>query len=113
MKVVVSELDIDVIPRSKWWAEGGKYRGELAKFNPYTNGCPPEILQRQAGQYGQLFRLFRKHADVVARVTFWDLHDGQSWLNTFPWRRVNYPLLFDREGKPKPAFDAVVEALSR
>lgn len=113
VKVVVSELDIDVIPRSKWWAEGGKYRDELAKFNPYTNGCPAEILQRQAGQYGQLFRLFRKHADVVARISFWDLHDGQSWLNNFPWKRVNYPLLFDREGKPKPAFDAVVEALSR
>jgi len=23
---------------------------------------------------------------------------------------VNYPLLFDRKGKPKPAFDAVVKA---
>jgi len=113
VKVVVSELDIDVIPRSKWWAEGGKYRDELAKFDPYTNNCPPEILQRQAEQYGQMFRLFRKHADVVARISFWDLHDGQSWLNYFPWRRVNHPLLFDRESKPKPAFDAVVEALSR
>ena len=113
VKVVVSELDIDVIPRSKWWAEGGKYRDEMAKFNPYTNGCPADILQRQAGQYAQLFRLFRKHADVVARISFWDLHDGQSWLNHFPWTRVNYPLLFDREGTPKPAFDAVVEALSR
>ena len=113
MKVVVSELDIDVIPRSKWWAAGGKYREELATLNPYTNGCPAEILQRQAEQYGQLFRLFRRHADVVARVSFWDLHDGQSWLNNFPWRRVNHPLLFDREGRPKPAFDAVIEALSR
>lgn len=113
VKVVVSELDIDVIPRARWWAEGGKYRDELAKLNPYTNGCPAEILQRQAEQYGQLFRLFRKHADVVARISFWDLHDGQSWLNNFPWRRMNHPLLFDRDGRPKPAFDAVVEALSR
>jgi endo-1,4-beta-xylanase len=113
VKVVVSELDIDVIPRSKWWAEDGKYRDELSKLNPYTNGCPPEILQRQAAQYGQLFRLFRKHANVIARISFWDLHDGQSWLNSFPWQRVNHPLLFDREGRPKPAHDAVVEALSR
>ena len=51
VKVVVSELDIDVIPRAKWWAEGGKYRDELAKLNPYRDGCPPEILQRQAEQY--------------------------------------------------------------
>ncbi len=112
MKVVVSELDIDVIPRSKWWADGGKYRGELAQLNPYRDGCPPEILQRQAEQYAQLFQLFRKYADVIARVSFWNLHDGQSWLNDFPWTRVNYPLLFDRTGQPKPAFEAVINALT-
>ena len=111
VKVVVSELDIDMIPRSRWWADGGKYREELAKLDPYRDGCPPELLKRQADQYAQLFRLFRKYSDVVARVSFWNLHDGQSWLNDFPWKRVNYPLLFDREGKPKPAFDAVLAAL--
>jgi endo-1,4-beta-xylanase len=111
VKVVVSELDIDVIPRSKWWAEGGKYRSELARLNPYRDGCPPEILQRQAEQYARLFRLFRKYADVIARISFWNLHDGQSWLNEFPWPRVNYPLLFDRAGRPKPAFDAVMQTL--
>lgn len=113
IKVVVSELDIDVIPRGRWWQDGGKYREELSKFNPYAQGCPPEILQRQAEQYGQLFRLFRKYSDVIARVSFWDLHDGQSWLNYFPWRRVNHPLLFDRAGQPKPAFDAVMTALGQ
>ena len=112
IKVVVSELDIDVIPRAKWWAEGGKYHDELAKLDPYREGCPPEILQRQAEQYAQLFRLFRQHADVIARVSFWNLHDGQSWLNDFPWKRVNHPLLFDRAGQPKPAFDAVLKALT-
>jgi endo-1,4-beta-xylanase len=30
-------------------------------------------------------------------------------LNNWPVRgRTNYPLLFDREGKAKPAFDAVL-----
>lgn len=111
LKVVVSELDIDVIPRGRWWQDGGKYRGEMSKINPYAEGCPPEILRRQAEQYGQLFRLFRKYSDVIARISFWNLHDGQSWLNYFPWQRVNHPLLFDRAGRPKPAFDAVLEAL--
>ncbi|MBN2271327.1 MAG: endo-1,4-beta-xylanase [Sedimentisphaerales bacterium] len=32
LKMVVSELDIDVVLRSKWWAENGKYREELAKY---------------------------------------------------------------------------------
>jgi len=113
MKVVVSELDIDVVPRGKWWADGGKHRAELAKLDPYRDGCSPEILQRQADQYAQLFRVFRKYSDVIARVSFWNLHDGQSWLNTFPWRRVNHPLLFDRDGKPKPAFDAVIAELQK
>jgi endo-1,4-beta-xylanase len=111
MKVVVSELDMDVIPRGRWWADGGKHREELSKLNPYRDGCPPEVLQRQAEQYAQLFSLFRKHSDTIARVTFWNLHDGQSWLNDFPWKRVNYPLLFDRSAQPKPAFEAVVRAL--
>jgi len=50
---------------------------------------------------------------MIARVSFWDLHDGQSWLNYFPWRRVNHPLLFDRAGRPKPAFDSVIAALQQ
>lgn len=112
IKVVVSELDLDVIPRGRWWADGGKYRDELAKLDPYRDGCPTDILVRQADQYARLFRLFRRYSDVIARVSFWDLHDGQSWLNGFPWRRVNYPLLFDRQGAPKPAYHAVVTALT-
>jgi endo-1,4-beta-xylanase len=112
VKVVVSELDIDVIPRSRWWADGGRHREELAKLDPYRDSCPPEILKQQADEYAQLFRLFRRHAEVIARVSFWNLHDGQSWLNYFPWQRVNHPLLFDREGRPKPAFDAVTGELS-
>jgi lysophospholipase L1-like esterase len=39
------------------------------------------------------------------------LHDGQSWLNDFPWKRINYPLLFDRELRPKPVYDAVRKVL--
>ena len=111
MKVVVSELDIDVIPRAAWWADGGSHREELSKLDPYREGCPPDVLRRQAEQYAQLFTLFKKHSDVIARVTFWDLHDGQSWLNGFPWRRTNHPLLFDRARQPKPAFDAVMSVL--
>lgn len=111
MKVVVSELDIDVIPRGRWWADGGAHRESLARHNPYAEGCPPEILRRQAEQYARLFRLFRQYSDVILRISFWNLHDGQSWLNDFPWKRVNHPLLFDRQGLPKPAYEAVMQEL--
>jgi endo-1,4-beta-xylanase len=113
MKVVISELDIDVIPRGRWWANGGAEREQLARHDPYAEGCPPEILQRQAEQYAQLFRLFKKHSDTLLRVSFWNLHDGQSWLNDFPWKRTNHPLLFNREGNPKPAYDAVLRELAQ
>lgn len=112
MKAVVSELDIDVIPRGRWWADGNRHRAEMAKINPYADACPPDVLARQAEQYAKLFRLFRKYPDVIARVSFWNLHDGQSWLNDFPWKRVNHPLLFDRQGKPKPAYEAVLKELA-
>lgn len=110
-KVVVSELDIDVVKRGRWWAEDGRFREELASYDPYRDGCPTEVLKRQADQYAQLFELFVKYRDVIERVSFWNLHDGQSWLNSFPWKRVNHPLLFDRDGQPKPAFDAVAKVL--
>jgi len=112
VKVVVSELDIDVIPRAGWWADGGKRRAELSRLDPYRDGCPPDVLKRQADQYARLFRIFRTHADTIARVSFWDLNDGQSWLNDFPWKRVNHPLLFDRDNNPKPAFPAVISELT-
>jgi endo-1,4-beta-xylanase len=111
IKVVVSELDIDVIPRGRWWADGGKYRDEMSKIDPYKDGCPPEILKRQADQYAQLFELFKKYESTIARISFWNLHDGESWLNYFPWERSNHPLLFDRSGQPKPAFYSVIDVL--
>jgi endo-1,4-beta-xylanase len=113
VKVVISELDIDVIPRGKWWADGGKHREELSRLDPYRDGCPVEVQQRQADQYVQLFRIFRRYSDTIVRVSFWNLHDGESWLNDFPWKRVNHPLLFDRQGHPKPALAAVISALKQ
>ena len=108
LKMVVSELDIDVVLRSKWWADNGEHREELAKYDPYKGVCPAEILEYQAREYGKLFTLFSRHADSIERITFWGLHDGQSWLNDFPWKRTNHPLLFDRNAEPKPAYDAVL-----
>ena len=108
LKVAITELDIDAVGRSKWWQEDGKYRDELSKFDPYAPACPPDVLARQAEQFAKLFEIFQRHSDCIVRVSFWDLHDGKSWLNTFPWTRVNHPTFFNREAKPKPAYDAVM-----
>ena len=69
------------------------------------------MQQKLAQRYAELFEVFVQHRKVIGRVTFWGVTDGDSWLNNFPTRgRTNYPLLFDRQGKPKAAFATVVRA---
>jgi len=109
VRVAVTELDIDVVSRAKYWDLAT--REEAIKQNPYPDGCPADVLARQAEQYGTLFRLFVKHVDKMERVTFWGLTDRHSWLNDWPWKRSNHGLIFDREARPKPAFYAVMDAL--
>jgi len=99
LKVIVSELDVDVVTR-----DGS---------DPYKASIPANILDLEAKRYASLFEIFIKHKDIIPRVTFWGLEDGQSWLNTNPKVRTNYPLLFDRKLEEKPAYAAVIEALSK
>jgi len=110
VKVNITELDMDVLPQVTRThsadvsakAEGG------ANANPYAAGLPAPVQRALADRYAALFRVFLKHRDAITRVTFWGVADGGSWLNNFPAAgRTNYPLLFGRDGKPKPAFDAV------
>ncbi|MGC6457846.1 MAG: endo-1,4-beta-xylanase [Akkermansiaceae bacterium] len=112
IKVVVSELDIDVVTRGKWWADGGAHREELAKHDPFAEGLNEAQQKQLSAEYLALFKLFHDYRDIIERVSFWNLHDGQSWLNYFPWKRHNHPLLFDRDRKPKPCFDVVYDYLS-
>jgi endo-1,4-beta-xylanase len=115
LKVMITELDIGVLPAQYEGANlaaGTTMKPEQAAvLNPYTAGLPEEVARRQAERYRQAFELFLRHRDVIGRVTLWGTHDGESWLNNFPVRgRTEYPLLFDRQGRPKPAFYAVRDA---
>ena len=66
------------------------------------------MQQKLAKRYTDIFQLFLTHKDKIKRVTFWGTTDKYSWLNNWPIKgRTNYPLLFDRNGKPKAAFHAV------
>ena len=106
VKVMITELDLDVLPRQTGGADIAAR--EQGGDDPFASGCPPEVLQRQAEQYARLFALFRRHADAISRVTFWGLDDGHSWLNGWPRKRTNYPLLWDRASRSKPALAAVL-----
>ena len=111
VKVVISELDVDVLPSvtHQQTAEVSLKVQQEPKLNPYANGLPQSVQQELAQRYADLFRVYLKHRDVVTRVTFWGVTDGDSWLNDWPVKgRTSYPLLFDRSGQPKPAFQAAI-----
>lgn len=110
VKVMVTELDIDVLPRpGNQGADLNESFGENSEYNPYPNGLPDAVQKQLAKRYTELFALFHKHREKISRVTFWGVADHQSWLNNWPVRgRTNYPLLFGRDFQPKPAFEAVI-----
>ncbi len=109
LKVMITELDVEVLPRNFQGADVAERMKSDPSLNPYVNGLPDSVRQQLADDYAALFGLFLKHKDKIARVTFWGVNDGQSWLNGWPVPgRTNYPLLFDREYKPKPAFYKVI-----
>jgi len=116
VKVMFTELDLSVLPSPR--GHGGADVSDRAAYedqlNPYVNGLPDSVQAVLAQSYAQLFGLFMKYRDKIGRVTFWGVDDGQSWLNGFPVRgRTNYPLLFDRQLRPKPAFYKVIGTAER
>ena len=113
LKVMVTELDVDVLPSrgNAGVADIARREEYEAALNPYVDGLPEAEQARLAQRYADLFEVFLKHRQHITRVTLWGLDDGQSWLNNFPVRgRTNHPLLFDRLLNPKPAFQAVLDA---
>ena len=112
VKVAITELDITVLP-NPWDVVGAdvSQRAEASeKMNPYPKALPDDIKIQLAARYEAIFKLFIKHQDKISRVTLWGVNDGQSWLNDWPIRgRSNYPLLFDRDFKPKEAYNSVMK----
>lgn len=112
VKVLISELDITVLP-NPWDLEGAEvsqnFEGDEL-MNPYPESLPDSIQDKLAKRYQDIFKLFRKHRDKIDRVTFWGINDGASWLNGWPIdNRTNYPLLFDRNYRPKKAYESVMQ----
>jgi endo-1,4-beta-xylanase len=109
---LVTELDMDVLPRDPdmWGADLSKKAKIRATTNVYPDGLPAAVQEKLARRYADVFALLLKHD--VGRVTFWGVTDADTWLDDFPIPgRVNYPLLWDRAGREKPAYGAVAEVL--
>jgi len=117
VKVMITELDVDVLPLTKEGQIIGQGMAhpqfQLEEFelflDPYKDGLPDEVQRQLTNRYRELFGIFYKKRDKIDRVTLWGLHDGMSWKNDYPIpNRTNYTLLFDRNKKAKPALEAVL-----
>lgn len=101
LKIQVTELDISVYPK--------EHNARDRKAADYDTTFSAEKEAKQMEVYKMCFKLFRKYKNVISSVTFWNISDRHSWLDNFPVRnRKDYPLLFDKDLKPKKAFWEVV-----
>ena len=101
LPIHITELDVNS-------AVGGQrdFGAEVTDNAATTQGgLVSEADRRLADAYAGIFRAFLKHSPHVEMVTFWGVNDANSW------RAQGRPLLFDRAGQSKPAFDAVVAVL--
>ena len=111
MHVNVTELDVDVLPQAtrRQHRRRGRARRRQREAQSVRRRAARFGAAGARARYAGLFAVYLKHRDVIDRVTFWGVGDGDSWLNDWPVPgRTNYPLLFDRAYRPKPAFDSVV-----
>ena len=99
VKVMITELDLRTQTRG--------YRGaDISRVNRQSttdqNAASAETQKKLADKYAEMFSVLVKHKNDIARVTFWGVYDGASWIG-------GSPLLFDRNYRPKEAFFAVVK----
>ena len=83
----ITELDLRTNMES-----GGQLMFSRGEAKPQAS----YIANIQEDQYNRIFKIFRKHKDVIDNVTFWNLSDKDSWLGV-----NNHPLPFDENFKAK------------
>lgn len=122
VKVMITELDVDVLPLTKEGQIIGQGMADkqfqLEEFkaflDPYPNGLPAEVQAALTKRYEEIFSIFYQRREKIARVALWGVHDGMSWKNDYPVpNRTNYPLLWDRQRNAKPALQAVLSVPSK
>jgi endo-1,4-beta-xylanase len=102
LQIQFTELDVSVY--------SGRQGGQLIQGQRRQMETPvftAEMEQQQLEKYKMVFEVFRKHRKHITGVTFWNISDRYSWLDGRG--RKNYPLLFDKDLKPKKAYGEVVK----
>ena len=75
----------------------------------YGNTIPASVLAEQGWLYKEYFDLFRRLKGKVTAVTIWGMADDDTWLDSFPVVRTDYPLPFDMQLQAKPAYWGIVD----
>ena len=88
----ITELDI----------RANQEMGGQLNFSRDGGNISQVVKTLQEDQYARLFKVLRKHKDVVDNVTFWNLSDRDSWLGA-----RNYPLPYDENYKPKRVYSII------
>lgn len=115
-KVMVTEMDITVLPFPQKQISADvamKYKYDSI-INPYYKELPDSVAQKFDNRIAAFFQLFLKHQKQISRVTMWGLSDATSWKNNWPVQgRTDYPLLFDRNNKPKKAVKMIINEANK
>ena len=75
----------------------------------YGNNVPASLLAEQGWLYAQYFDAFRQLSGKLSAVTVWGFADDDTWLDSFPVVRTDYPLPFDMGLQAKPAYWGIVD----
>lgn len=75
----------------------------------YGNNIPPAVLAEQGWLYKLYFDAFRELKGKLSAVTIWGMADDETWLDSFPVVRTDYPLPFDMRLQAKPAYWGIVD----
>jgi endo-1,4-beta-xylanase len=101
LDVHITELDLSIYTRDYPSSDQSRW---------FTGNELTEELQDQlAARYKAFFEMFRRNADKIQNVTFWGIADDNTWLSEFTSGRPDHPLLFDKQLRPKKAFDAIMD----
>ena len=84
---------------------------EMDVRTQYLSEGPGQELQIQAKMYRQVLAVCLETPGCTTFIT-WGLSDQESWIPGYTGR-PDMPLLFDQQRQPKPAYQAVLEELSR
>ncbi|MGC9364455.1 MAG: endo-1,4-beta-xylanase [Fidelibacterota bacterium] len=114
VSLMITELDMDILPQPSDYtgADISLSYEQRKELDPYPDFLPDSMQTVLAERYAEFFQIFNKYDKSISRVTFWGVHDAQSWRNYWPIHgRSAYPLLFDDNFKPKPALHAIIRTV--